>query len=78
MEEIEKDWYFTFGSGQNPGLGYYAVFHGTFNSAREKMAAAYGERWAFQYPSAEKAGVERFGLVCVNQGHNRISRGDEL
>lgn len=61
-QEEEKDWYFTFGHGQIPDQNHYAVFHGTFNSAREKMVAEYGTKWSFQYDSAEKAGVERFNL----------------
>jgi len=61
-EEEEKDWYFTF-IGQF--LGYYAVFHGTYSSARTQMVKRHGEYWGFQYASAEKAGVEKYNLEEV-------------
>jgi hypothetical protein len=65
----EKDWYFTFGighehDGQSMG-NCYVVFHGTFGDAREKMIDRFGLKWAFQYGSAEKAGVERFYMRKV-------------
>jgi len=62
IEEVKQDWYFTFGYGHDPGIGYYAVFHGTYGSAREEMIQRWGKKWAFQYGSAEKAGVKRFKL----------------
>ena len=64
--EVPQNWYFTFGYGQNPGIGYYTVIFGTYNDAREEMVIRYGRNWAFQYPSVEKAGVERFNLKRVN------------
>ena len=63
----EKDWYFTFGYGHDPGIGFYAVFHGTEAEAREKMFEAYGRRWAFQYGSAEEAGVVKYNLRRHNK-----------
>jgi len=67
--EEEKDWYFTFGFGHMYRLqsmaGKYAVFHGTYESAREKMIEKYLFRWAFQYGSAEEAGVDRWNLKKV-------------
>ena len=57
-------WWFTFGYGHEPGIGYYTTREGTFNEAREKMNADY-PRWAFQYASAEEAGVEKYNLKYV-------------
>lgn len=64
-EEEPKDWFFTFGCGQE-NAGKYTVIHGTFESARQKMVERYGLVWAFQYPSAEAAGVEEWGLTCLS------------
>lgn len=63
-QEQEQWWYFTFGHGHMPGIGYYTKFYGTYASAREQMNAKY-EKWAFQYESAEEAGVNRFNLIEV-------------
>jgi hypothetical protein len=65
-KEEAQDWYFTFGYGHNPGIGYYAVYHGTFSEAREQMVRDYNDKWSFQYPSAEAAGVDRFNLKQVS------------
>lgn len=62
--EVEKDWFFTFGSSHAHPNGY-VVFHGTHASAREQMFDVFGSVWAFQYDSAEAAGVERFNLKLV-------------
>ena len=52
--ERPQDWYFTFGfSHEYPNC--YKVFHGTYEEARQKMVRAHGQRWAFQYGSAEAA-----------------------
>jgi hypothetical protein len=56
-----RDWYFTFGLG-TANAKCYVVIHDTWSSARREMVRRYGEKWAFQYPSAEAAGVERWGL----------------
>jgi len=63
---MEQWWYFTFGCGQNPGLGYYAKFYGTADSARDQMVKEYGPKWSFQYKSEEAAGVKKYNLKCVN------------
>ena len=57
----ERNWYFTWGYGQKHENGY-AVIHGTFNSAREEMIRRHGQRWAFQYPNSETAGVHTHSL----------------
>lgn len=57
-------YYFTFGYGQVPGIGWYAIVKAdTENEAREKMVQRLGNNhWSFTYLSAEDAGVERFNL----------------
>lgn len=62
-------WWFTFGSGQtHPLTGEdlnleYVVLEGTYEETREAMfASPFGHRWSFQYATADKAGVDRFGL----------------
>lgn len=67
LEEVPKDWYFTFGCGQEHA-GYYCIFHGTYSSARDKMVAKYGLKWSMQYGSAEMAGVDRWGYKLLEQG----------
>lgn len=63
----KENWYFTFGSNHYDADGRslgnaVCVVEGTFGEAREKMVEARGDVWAFQYKTAEQAGVERFGL----------------
>jgi hypothetical protein len=67
----EQDWYFTFGSnhvhpdtGQRLMNAYVKVF-GTEASARLVIGACFGNAWAFQYDSAEAAGVEKYNLFEV-------------
>jgi hypothetical protein len=62
-----RDWYFTFGFGHAHPNGY-SVIHGTIDSSREEMGRRWGQKWAFQYPSAESAGVEKYGLHEVDGG----------
>lgn len=62
VDETEtQNWWFSFGSGQEFD-GYYTVVNGTYDGARNLMFAHFGNRWSFQYGSAEAAGVEQFGL----------------
>jgi len=63
-QEKEQDWYFTFGCGHG-WEGFYCVIHGTYDSARAKMVADFGIKWCMQYPSAEAAGVERWGYILL-------------
>ncbi|WP_433651065.1 hypothetical protein ACQP2C_00030 [Micromonospora zamorensis] len=62
VERVPQNWYFTFGSGQQHD-GKYVVIHGTHDAARDEMIAHFGNRWAFQYGTADRAGVDEFGLV---------------
>ena len=59
--------YFTFGCGiDNLHRNCYHVIEAeTSDAAREMMFQRFGARWAFQYDSAEAAGVERWNLKEV-------------
>ena len=59
-----RDWFFTFGSAHAHPNGYVRI-HGTFVTARDTMFKRYGAKWAFQYPTAEQAGVYRWNLTEV-------------
>lgn len=62
----EQDWFFTFGYSQKHGPNGYTVFNGTFETARQQMVEKYGNKWSFQYPTAEDAGVEQYRLIKIN------------
>jgi hypothetical protein len=70
--EQPQDWFFTFGwdhhhpiSGQ-PLRKSFVRIHGTCDSTREEMLAAFGNRWSFQYSPAEKPlKIDRYDLVEV-------------
>lgn len=62
----DEQWYwFTFGYGQEYGPWGYAKFFGTYSSARQQMHDHFGDKWSFQYGSAEDAGVEQYNLKEV-------------
>ena len=59
---MDQDWIFTFcGSHEHPNK--YVVIRGTYGEARAEMFRRHGDRWGFQYPSKEAAGVDEFGLI---------------
>lgn len=64
-----RDWYFTFGAGHfdqetgTPLATRYVKINGTYKAARQRMILQFGAHWAFQYESAEHAGVGPFELV---------------
>ena len=60
-DEEVKDWYFTFGFG-HAYSGHYHVIRGGYGQARYEMFRRFGDKWAFQYDSASKAGVKEYGL----------------
>lgn len=67
-EEQEQDWYFTFGASHAHPFGYVKV-HGTFSSARDRIQAEYGRKWAMQYTAEEFAPQPaRYGLHEVQLG----------
>jgi len=55
-DELERDWYFTFGFDHAHPHGYRKI-HGTFESARAQMVEWYDRRWAFQYDAEEGARI---------------------
>ena len=55
-----KPYFFTFGGNC---LGYYVVIYAKdYSFARAHMHRHFGSEWAFQYESAEKAGVFKYNL----------------
>jgi len=64
-----KDYYFTYGGnhltkdGLSLGNFYTKISADSYMSARRKMFEARSDVWAFQYESAEDAGVYRFRLL---------------
>lgn len=56
------DWIFTFGVNDAKGRNFVRI-NSTYDGARDEMVRRFGKGWAFQYPSEEDAGVERFGLT---------------
>jgi len=72
---------FTFGPGHLGGTGFYhyVVVHGRDRShCRELMLQTFGDKWAFQYDSEERAGVEKYGLilhVTIGAHDRRHARG---
>ena len=59
-------WYFTFGFGQVYANCYTTIEAHNKITARMKMMNKCGTKWAFQYDSAEDAGVEEFGLHYID------------
>lgn len=57
-----KKYYFTFGFGQPHENCYHVIEANNSVEARAKMFERFSDKWAFQYESAEEAGVEKFGL----------------
>lgn len=49
MKEDPKDWYFTFGAGQEYDGQYVVVKNSNAHEARAKMIQKYGIRWSGQY-----------------------------
>lgn len=63
-KEVEQEWIFTFCADHVYPNGFCA-FTGTYMSAREQMVRHFAAKWGFQYPSREKAGINKFGLYEV-------------
>lgn len=69
-----KEHIFTFGFGHvHPDTGrslanhYIVIWAESAQEARTKMYERFGQKWAFEYPSREAAGVERFGLIELKE-----------
>ncbi len=58
----------TFGLGHylSPGR-YVRIEASSLSKARDKMLEKYGQRWSALYESEEEAGVEKFGLECIDE-----------
>lgn len=63
-----KTYWFTFGLGHTERPSYTWIEAHDADSARAQMFLEYGARWAFQYDSAEAAGVKRFALEYIPFG----------
>jgi hypothetical protein len=78
-DDAPRDYIFTFGFGHVHPLngrslaGWFVRIHGSFAEARREMVARFGIKWAHQYASEEKAGVERFKLHELAQGDGEIA-----
>lgn len=65
-------WVFTFGFGHtHPATGErlancYVVIEGDIDETREIMQRHFGNAWAFQYPTEQEAGVERWDLRRID------------
>jgi len=68
---MTSTWIFTFGFGQTHPVtgerlaGKYVSIDGDVNTSRETMVRYFGQKWAMQYPTAEAAGVEKYGLTEI-------------
>lgn len=61
-----KKFYFTFGSGHSPGIGFYVIIEAeSMASAREKMRERWGTKWSTSYDSPEAAGIQKWNLKEV-------------
>ena len=72
--DAPRDWYFTFGFG-GPNANKYLKLNGTLESTRFAMMNRFGSAWAFQYPSAEAAGVDKFKLTELVQPVSKLPAG---
>ncbi len=62
MSELRK-WYITFGFAHAHPNCYVVIPAATEREARDKMCAAYGDRWAFSYSEeAFRGQAERYGM----------------
>lgn len=62
-------YWFTFGSDHLGGRGlrrYVVVRAASSEEARQQMMARFQYNWAYQYDSAERAGVDRHGLIEID------------
>ena len=64
MSNLQK-YYFTFGHGQAHFGCYHIIEAKDEMRARELMHERFGTKWSMMYESAEKAGVEEWGLKLL-------------
>lgn len=60
------EYIFTFGFGQNYENCFYVIKAANPDDARTTMIERFGNKWAMQYDSRERAGVEKFNLREIN------------
>lgn len=66
MEEKEvKDFIFTFGSGQIPGLGMFCRIKASSALEARIIMADRTRKYAFMYNSEKEAGVQKYGLTEI-------------
>ena len=65
-----RDWIFTFGfdhihpeTGRRLANHYLVIRAEDSETARAEMVRRFGTKWAFQYPSREMAGVDKWHLA---------------
>lgn len=61
----EKEFIFTFGSGQNPGIGYFCRIKAETENNAKSIMNARTLRWSMCYNSEDEAGVEFYDLKEV-------------
>ena len=61
-------WYFTFMDRQTLLRDKYVKIFGTYDEARQIMVDNFESKWGFQYETAEKAGVDIYGLKELIEG----------
>lgn len=60
-----KEYIFTFGSGQYPGIGYYCKIKAKTEEEARLIMNERTLKWAFCYDSEDEAGVKEFFLKEV-------------
>lgn len=67
---VKQAFYFTYGFGQLYANCYTKIEATSYEEAREKMMAE-TNMWAFQYKSAEDAGIKRWNLkeIPLSEAH---------
>lgn len=66
MEEKEvKDFIFTFGHEQIPGIGMFCRIKASSTLEARTIMANRTRKYAFMYDSEEKAGVQKYGLTEI-------------
>lgn len=64
-ETIMAEYWFTFGLGQKHENRYCVIEAKDYVEASAKMFKLFGAQWFTGYTSAEKAGVEKYGLTRI-------------
>ena len=65
MENEVKDYIFTFGDGQIPGIGMFCRIKASSTLEARTIMANRTRKYALMYDSEEKAGVQKYGLTEI-------------